>query len=76
MSPEMRSINEMTLDEQRVLARYVQAIAEKDITVRLGLVDPEAVQLRLLADFDRCLRSASTCETRRVEAFKLALHAL
>ncbi len=71
-----RSINEMTLEEHRALTRYVEAIASRDVCVRLGLEDAEAARLRLRATFDRRLRLASTVAGTRNDAFIAAMREL
>ncbi len=71
-----RSINEMTLQEHRVLTAYVDAIARRDPCVQLGLVDPDAARQSLRRRFDQGLRVASATQLTPNEAFVAALREL
>ncbi len=68
-----RSVNEMNLHELRALTRYVDAIARKDVLVRLGIVEVDDAKQRLITEFDRRLQETSSARGSEDEAFKLAL---
>ncbi len=68
-----RSVNEMNLHELHELTGYVDAIARRDVLVRLGIVETEDARLRLIQEFDRRLKETSGERTTRDDAFRLAL---